>query len=299
MVDGIEQEPMDGISFLYTFDDAAAPERQTVQYFEMAGSRAIYKDGWWACARLDKLPWDISRETLMRFAPGSGWDPDADRWELYDLTTDFSQAHDLAGERPELLAELKELFWQEAARNNVLPLLGGYSALFGDLPPLPTVTRFTFAGDVQNVLQGMVPRIIGRSYAIEAELEVPEGGAEGVIVANADHMGGFALWVDGDGLLRHTYSFAGVETYRQKSGVRAAHRPGRRSSCWSRPTSPSRARRPASRCSSATRRWATDGSSTPSRSCGASTPAWTWAVTTAAWSIGSTRTRPPTPSAGR
>ena len=95
--------------------------------------------------------------------------PDADRWELYDLTTDFSQAHDLAGERPALLAELKELFWQEAARNSVLPLLGSYAAAFGDLPPLPTVTRLSFAGDVQNVLPGMVPRIIGRSYAIEAE----------------------------------------------------------------------------------------------------------------------------------
>ena len=219
VVDGIEQEPMDGISFAYTFDDADAPERHTAQYFEMAGSRAIYKDGWWACARLDKLPWDLSHETLMRFAPGSGWDPDADRWELYDLTTDFSQAHDVAPDHPDKLAELKELFWQEAARNKVLPLLSGYSVLFGDLPPLPTVTRFSFAGDVQNVLQGLVPRIIGRSYAIEAELEVPEGGAEGVIVANADHMGGFALWVDGDGLLRHTYSFAGVETYRQKAAA--------------------------------------------------------------------------------
>jgi len=75
VVDGIEQEPMDGISFQYTFDDAAAPERHTLQHFEMVGSRAIYRDGWWACARLDKLPWDLSRETLLRFAPGSGWDP--------------------------------------------------------------------------------------------------------------------------------------------------------------------------------------------------------------------------------
>ena len=185
----------------------------------MYGSRAIYKDGWWACARLDKLPWDFSPATLARFKPGSGYDPDQDPWELYYLPDDFSQAKNLAAAKPEKLAELKELFWQEAARNKVLPLLSGYSVLFGDLPPLPTVTRFSFAGDVQNVLQGLVPRIIGRSYAIEAELEVPEGGAEGVIVANADHMGGFALWVDGDGLLRHTYSFAGVETYRQKAAA--------------------------------------------------------------------------------
>jgi hypothetical protein len=99
----------------------------------------------------------------------------------------------------------------------VLPLLGGLSVLFGQLPRLPTVTRFTFAGDVQNVQRGMVPRVYGRSYAIEAELEVPGAGAEGVIVANADFIGGFALWVDDSGRLNHTYSFLGVETYKQVS----------------------------------------------------------------------------------
>ncbi len=124
---------------------------------------------------------------------------------------------DLAEEHPEKLAELKELFWSEAERNRVLPLLGGMSIFFGILPPLPTVSRFTFHGDVQNVQRGMVPRVYGRSYAIEAELTVPEGGAEGVLVANADDMGGFALWVDADGRLRHTYSFLGVEEYVQTS----------------------------------------------------------------------------------
>jgi arylsulfatase len=99
----------------------------------------------------------------------------------------------------------------------VLPLLGGLSVFYGILPPLPTVTRHTFAGDVQNVQKGLVPRIAGRSYAIEAELQVPDDGAEGVIVANADFIGGWALWVDGQGLLNHTYSFLGVETYKQTS----------------------------------------------------------------------------------
>jgi len=216
MVDGIGQEPMDGTSFLGTFADANADERHTVQYFEMFGSRAMYSDGWWACTRLDKAPWDFSPETLQRFAPGV-YDPEQDVWELYYLPDDFSQARDLAAEHPGKLAELKELWWAEAERNRVLPLLGGLSVLFGNLPPLPTVTRFTFAGDVQNVQRGMVPRVYGRSYAIEAELAVPEAGAEGVIVANADFIGGFALWVDGDGLLRHTYSFLGVETYKQVS----------------------------------------------------------------------------------
>jgi arylsulfatase len=214
VVDGIEQEPMDGTSFLYTFDEPSAPERHTVQYFESFGNRAIYKDGWWACARLDRIPWDFSPATIKKLAPGV-YDPEQDRWELYYLPDDFAQANDLAVQDPEKLAELKELFWAEAERNRVLPLLGGMSIFFGILPPLPTVTRFTFYGDVQNVQRGMIPRIYGRSYAIEGELTVPDDGAEGVIVANADSIGGFALWVDGDGLLHHTYSMLGVERYEQ------------------------------------------------------------------------------------
>ncbi len=215
-VNGIEQEPMDGTSFLHTFADPDAEERHAVQYFESMGSRAIYKDGWWACARLDRKPWDFSPETMKRFAPGV-YDPDDDVWELYYLPDDFTQAHDLAAEQPDKLAELQELFWNEAERNRVLPLLGGMCVFFGILPPLPTETRFTFYGDVQNVQRGMVPRTAGRSYAIEAELTIPEGGAEGVIVANADEIGGFALWVDADGILHHSYSFLGVESYFQES----------------------------------------------------------------------------------
>ncbi len=151
-VDGIEQEPMDGTSFAYTLDDPTADERHTVQYFEMYGSRAIYKDGWWACAKLDKLPWDFSPATLKKFAPGGTWTPDQDRWELYYLPDDFSQAHDLAAQNPDKLAELKDLFWQEAERNRVLPLLAGFAVFFGMLPPMPTVTRVEYFGDVQNVV---------------------------------------------------------------------------------------------------------------------------------------------------
>ncbi|MGZ4150244.1 MAG: arylsulfatase, partial [Actinomycetota bacterium] len=113
--------------------------------------------------------------------------------------------------------ELQELWWKEAERNGVLPLFGGLAVLYGILPPLPTITRLRFAGGVQNVQRGMTPRIQGRSYAIEAQLHVPEGGAEGVIVANADFIGGYALWVDGKGRLHHTYSFLGVDTFKQVS----------------------------------------------------------------------------------
>jgi arylsulfatase len=138
-------------------------------------------------------------------------------WELYYLPDDFSQARNVAAAHPDKVAELTGLWWQEAERNRVLPLLGGLAVMFGSLPPLPTVTRFTFKGDVQNIQRGMVPRIFGRSYAIEARLHVPEGGAHGVIVANGDFIGGFALWVDERQRLHHTYSYLGVETYKQVS----------------------------------------------------------------------------------
>ncbi|HXX89021.1 MAG TPA: sulfatase-like hydrolase/transferase [Acidimicrobiales bacterium] len=218
MVDGIAQEPMDGTSFLYTFGDAGAEERHTTQYFEMFASRAMYKDGWWAASKPDRVPWDFSPGAIRRFGPEGDFDPDRDApWELYFLPDDFSQARDVAAEHPDKVRELQELWWAEAERNRVLPLFGGASVMFGILPPMPTMSRYAFAGDVQNVQRGMVPRIFGRSYAIEADLQVPEGGAEGVIVANADFIGGFALWVDPEGRLRHTYSMLGVETYRQRS----------------------------------------------------------------------------------
>ena len=217
-VDGIAQEPMDGTSFLYSFDDATTPERHTTQYFEMFASRAMYKDGWWAASRPDRLPWDLSPTTLARFGPEADWDADRDvGWELYDLTTDFSQADDVAAQHPDKVRELQELWWKEAERNRVLPLMAGLSVLYGILPPLPTQTRFTFAGDVDNIQWGMVPRIFGRSYSIEADLVVPDAGAEGVIVAMADFIGGFGLWVDSAGSLCHTYSLLGVETYKQVS----------------------------------------------------------------------------------
>ena len=111
VVDGIAQKPMEGTSFLYTFDDQSAAERHTVQYFEIYGNRAIYKDGWWAACMLDRIPWDASPPSIARFAPGT-YNPEQDTWELYYLPEDFTQANDLAGEHPEKLAELKELFWR-------------------------------------------------------------------------------------------------------------------------------------------------------------------------------------------
>jgi arylsulfatase len=214
-VEGITQAPMHGTSFLHTFSDPGAEERHTQQYFEIYGYRAMYKDGWWLAQGISRIPWDATPETIRQFAPGI-WEPDDDPAELYYLPDDFTQAHDLAAQYPEKVKELQRLFWAEAEKYKVLPLLAGLSFYFGMIPPLPTQTTYTYYGDVQNVASGMIPRIYNHSYAITADLVIPDSGAEGVIVAEADHLGGFSLFV-ADGKLRHTYSMMGVQVYRQES----------------------------------------------------------------------------------
>ena len=203
------------IPMLRLYWPQSAPERHTQQYFETIGNRGMYKDGWWLAVKTRRIPWVITPQALKDFAPGV-WDPDADPAELYYLPDDFTQARDIAAEHPEKVRELKELFWEEAEKYHVLPLLAPLAAFFGFTPPLPEVSRIEFRGDVQNVLSGMIPRIYNHSYTISADLVVPSGIAEGVIVAEADHLGGFSLFVQ-DGKLTHTYSMMGVFVYRQQA----------------------------------------------------------------------------------
>lgn len=211
VVNGIEQMPMHGVSFFYTFDDANASARHTQQYFEIFANRAMYKDGWIASCKLDRIPWEMSPADMVKFSPDN-YDPEKDTWELYNIAEDFSQANNLAQKYPEKLNELKALFWQEAEKYNVTPLLAGMSTFFGFLPTAgATKTKFTFYPGVQNVGPGMIPHVYGTSYAIEADLNIPPGGAEGAIVANADDLGGFALYVQ-NGKLQHTYSFLGIQS---------------------------------------------------------------------------------------
>ena len=214
-IDGIEQQPMHGVTFADSLTDANAPERHTQQYFETIGNRSMYKDGWWLSMKTARIPWVLTPDAIKPYAPGV-WDPDQDPTELYYLPDDFSQARDLAAEHPEKVKELRELFWQEAEKYNVLPLMAPLAGFFGMLPPLPETASYEFRGDVQNVLSGMIPRIYNHSYTITAELVIPAGGAEGVIVAEADHLGGFSLFVD-DGKLTHTYSMMGVFVFRQQA----------------------------------------------------------------------------------
>jgi arylsulfatase len=158
----------------------------------------------------------LTPEALKPYAPDV-WDPDADPAELYYLPDDFTQAHDLAADYPEKVAELKALFWTEAEKYKVLPLLATLSAFFGIVPPMAEAEKIEFQGGVQNVAPGMIPRVYNHSYSISADLVVPEQGVEGVIVAEADHLGGFSLFVDNGGRLTHTYSMMGVFVYRQQA----------------------------------------------------------------------------------
>jgi arylsulfatase len=204
MVNGTRQRPMDGVSILYTFDDPQAADRRTTQYFEMFGNRAIYHDGWVAATR-HSIPW------LMAQLPPF----DQDRWELYNIEQDFSQANDLAAENPAKLTELQDLFIEEAVRNNVLPLddrrVERFDASLAGRPDLlgPRTAMTLFEG-MTGIMENAFINVKGRSYAITAEIEVPRGGANGVIIAQAGRFGGWSLYMKA-GRPHHVYNFGGLQ----------------------------------------------------------------------------------------
>ena len=136
--------------------------------------------------------------------------------ELYYLPDDFSQTDNWQLSTPRKSPSCRHCSGRRRRSTRCCRCSGGLSVFFGMLPPLGTQTQFTYYGDVQNVASGMIPRIYNHSYSIAADLVIPEGGAEGVIVAEADHLGGFSLFVQ-DGKLRHTYSMMGVLVYQQES----------------------------------------------------------------------------------
>ncbi len=188
-VDGVKQLPLEGQSFVDSFSDPSAKSRHTVQYFEMVGNRGIYKDGWWAGAR-HLVPWPAWTDKFKTKEIGQH------PWELYNLNQDYSQAHDLAKKNPEKLKELVELFDKEAKRNNVYPLAPLPALLAG---PLNDKTHFVFRDGVKRVPFQAAPFVTGRSHTITAEIEVPESGAKGVIIAQGGQLGGFTLYIDDAG----------------------------------------------------------------------------------------------------
>lgn len=183
VVDGVAQQPLDGRSFAYTLVRADAPEPARTQYFEMMGSRALYKDGWMASAR-HVVPW-------LRFNRDE--DFAKDRWELYHVAGDFSQAHDLAERHPGKLRELQALFDVEAKRNQVYPLGIGLPDVANQPSLYARRDEFVFKPGMQ-ILAAAAPMFM-RSHRITADLVLPERGGEGVIVASGGRYGGFTLYV--------------------------------------------------------------------------------------------------------
>ncbi len=213
-VNGVVQMPMHGVSFAQTFDDAKAPSRHTQQYFAILGNRAMYKDGWLASWRMPRIPWKLDPATLAQFAPGK-WNPDDVKCELYNLNEDFSQADDVADKYPDKVRELTALFWSEAQKYQVLPLLAELAGFYGFPWPITKETKFTYYPGTENITSGMIPPIYNRSFSISADLNNPGRdvllpGVAGVIVAEASFLGGFSFYVEGD-RLHFTYSFLGLK----------------------------------------------------------------------------------------
>jgi arylsulfatase len=206
MVDGVQQKPLEGVSMAYSFDAANAPDRHETQYFEMFGNRGIYHKGWTAVTK-HRTPWQTGADAKV---PAF----DDDVWELYDTTTDWTQAHDFAKEQPEKLAELQRLWMIEATKYNVLPLDDRFAERgnpeIAGRPEQITGKKQVVYGGMGRLTEWSVLNTKNKSYSITAEVEVPEEGAEGVIVAFGGITGGLALYAKG-GKPKFVYNFFGLE----------------------------------------------------------------------------------------
>jgi arylsulfatase A-like enzyme len=201
LVNGVPQDPIDGVSFAYTFDDAKAEGRLLTQYFEIMGSRAIYHDGWMASAWGPRTPW------IPGLPPGiHEWTPDQDAWELYHLAEDWTQANDLAAKMPEKLAQMKDLFLIEATKNKVLPIGGGLwtAALHPEMRMGPTQTEWNFTGDITRMPEFTAPALGNRSNLVTIDADVP-ADANGVLYKLGANSGGLTLFVE-DGILCFEYN---------------------------------------------------------------------------------------------
>jgi arylsulfatase len=217
-VNGTVQRPMDGVSMTYTFDEPQAKDRRTTQYFEMFGNRAIYHSGWVAATR-HSIPWLLVKNPPL----------DQDRWELYNVDEDFSQAHDLAASNPAKLKELQALFLEEAVKNHVLPLddrrSERFDASIAGRPDLlgPRTTMTLYEG-MTGITENAFINIKGRSSTITADVETAGPSTSGVIIAQAGRFGGWSLYMKG-GRACYTYNFGGLEEYTACS--RSALPPGK------------------------------------------------------------------------
>ncbi len=190
MVNGIKQRPIEGVSLAYSFDQANAPTRHRTQYFEMFGNRGIYHDGWYANTRPISPPWELTATP----------NPDvmnSYKWELYDLKKDWTQNDDLAGSNPAKLKEMQNLFIKEAAKYQVFPLDNSLAPRM--VTPRPSVTagrtEFTYSGELTGIPMGDAPMLLDTSYTITAEVDVPQGGVEGVLATQGGRFGGWGFYI--------------------------------------------------------------------------------------------------------
>lgn len=208
LVDGVTQEPMDGVSLTYTFTDAKAPGRKKSQYFEGLGSRAIYQDDWIASVFGPRIPWQSGLPKGI-----ATWSPDQDRWELYDLRSDFSQAVDLAGKNPQKVEEMKKAFDAEARENRVYPVGGAlWSILNPQYAPGNPATEFSYTQDVVGVPEFAAPKVGARSSLVTIDAEL-KPDSTGVLYALGAFSGGLALWVE-KGKLSYEYNLFEIQRTR-------------------------------------------------------------------------------------
>jgi len=192
VVDGIPQKPIEGVSMAYTFEtsNANAPSTHHTQYFEMMGDHAIYQDGWIASTKVIRPPWEIVGPVNQ--------DPFNNvTWELYDLTKDWTQSNDVAAQNPEKLKELEALFLTEARKYEVLPLDASVATRL--VSPRPNITAgrtvFTYTHPLTGIPQGDSPLLLDTSYTITADVEIPSGGAEGMLLTSGGRFGGYGFYV--------------------------------------------------------------------------------------------------------
>jgi arylsulfatase len=206
VVNGTPQRPMDGVSMAYSFDDAGAKERHATQYFEMFGNRAIYHEGWYA-RTIHRAPWEPKPRRALA----------DDIWELYDTRADFSLVNDLAAKQPQKLAELRALFMQEAERNQALPIDDRvFERIVAEMVGRPDLmagrTSLTLAEGMTGMTENVFLNIKNKSKTITAEIEVPQGRANGTILAQGGRFGGWSLYVK-DGVPAYDYNFLGLQRF--------------------------------------------------------------------------------------
>ncbi len=206
-VDGVTQQPMDGISMRYTFADGHAQGRKAAQYFECMADRGIYvPDGWFAAAWGPRIPWVSGQPAGIQ-----DWTPEKDKWELYNLNEDFSQGTDLAAEHPQQLADLKKSFAEQAQANRVYPIGGGLWSIVWSPQSAPhnPATEFNYTQDVVGVPEFAGPKVGARSNVVTVDVDLADDSS-GVLYALGAFSGGLSLWVD-QGKLHYEYNLFEIE----------------------------------------------------------------------------------------